>query len=631
MTITEIAKFAGVSISTVSKLVNNKDENINPETRSRVLSIVKEYNYSPYGTMKNNSSAKTFLIGVLVQDECSFGSFLYGTVKAAQEKCYGVLVFSSNHSSGEELKHITSLCKNRVDGVLWEPISPESLQHEHLFSSANIPILFVNAPGIPNSLGINYQDLGYLCAEKLLQHGHNKFGCLIRKNDGRSEQILKWITNCLFQHQLTPGNAFPFYKGDTLPTFTSENLTAVIGGYYEDTLSLYEELQRLHLHIPSDISLITLQTDNIPSCRYPHISGYIIPCQDFGHQVCLDLISICEKSERTVTSPSFDHYELNHEESIGKPYYLKNRKFVVIGSINNDVCMTVDSLPKTGKSTIITNSFSYAGGKGVNQAVGLSLMGHEAVLIGKVGNDPESSLIYDSLNQMQVSTEKIHKDNDSQTGKAYVYISGDGNISITYIPGANTKLCADDILAFQSIFKNCEYCLISTDIPIDAAEKAMVLGKKYSAKTILKPSTINALPEIFFRTTDIFIPNKEEAAVFCPQFDTVEKQAEYFFDRGMPVVIITLGPEGCYAKTENMCRYFPAPDFPVIDSTGGADAFISALAAHLSDGYTLETAIQISQYAAGFCISRQGVISALVDKDTLHSYITQAEPAFPDI
>ena len=53
MTIKEIAKLAGVSISTVSKIVNNKADNINIETRNRVLKIVKEYNYTPYGTAKN--------------------------------------------------------------------------------------------------------------------------------------------------------------------------------------------------------------------------------------------------------------------------------------------------------------------------------------------------------------------------------------------------------------------------------------------------------------------------------------------------------------------------------------------------------------------------------------------------
>lgn len=65
MTINEIAKLAGVSASTVSKIINNKDQSINPETRERVLRIVKEYNYTPYGMIKSTSQAKTFLLAVL--------------------------------------------------------------------------------------------------------------------------------------------------------------------------------------------------------------------------------------------------------------------------------------------------------------------------------------------------------------------------------------------------------------------------------------------------------------------------------------------------------------------------------------------------------------------------------------
>ena len=51
MTIKEIAKLAGVSISTVSKIMNNKDESISAETRENVLRIAKEYNYKPYASV----------------------------------------------------------------------------------------------------------------------------------------------------------------------------------------------------------------------------------------------------------------------------------------------------------------------------------------------------------------------------------------------------------------------------------------------------------------------------------------------------------------------------------------------------------------------------------------------------
>ncbi len=68
MTIKEIAKLADVSVSTVSKVINDKADNINPQTRSRVLKIVKEYNFTPYGTVKSVSRAKKFMLGVLLRN-----------------------------------------------------------------------------------------------------------------------------------------------------------------------------------------------------------------------------------------------------------------------------------------------------------------------------------------------------------------------------------------------------------------------------------------------------------------------------------------------------------------------------------------------------------------------------------
>ena len=88
MTIKEIARLAGVSISTVSKIVNNKDENINVETRNRVLKIVKDYNYTPYGTVKITSEAKTFILGVLLRSIPKTNQFLNGALFAAQKNGY---------------------------------------------------------------------------------------------------------------------------------------------------------------------------------------------------------------------------------------------------------------------------------------------------------------------------------------------------------------------------------------------------------------------------------------------------------------------------------------------------------------------------------------------------------------
>ena len=60
MTIKEIAALAGVSISTVSKIMNHKDASISPETRERVLRIVKEFNYTPYSGVAASADPDPF-------------------------------------------------------------------------------------------------------------------------------------------------------------------------------------------------------------------------------------------------------------------------------------------------------------------------------------------------------------------------------------------------------------------------------------------------------------------------------------------------------------------------------------------------------------------------------------------
>ena len=98
MTIKEIAQLSGVSISTVSKIMNHKDEHISPETRDKVLSIAKEYNYSPYAFARNTSISKSFLLGVLLRSEPNYGKLLDGILSEAEEAGYHVIVCISNEN-----------------------------------------------------------------------------------------------------------------------------------------------------------------------------------------------------------------------------------------------------------------------------------------------------------------------------------------------------------------------------------------------------------------------------------------------------------------------------------------------------------------------------------------------------
>ena len=81
-----------------------------------------------------------------------------------------------------------------------------------------------------------------------------------------------------------------------------------------------------------------------------------------------------------------------------------------------------------------------------------------------------------------------------------------------------------------------------------------------------------------------------------------------------------------YIKSPEFTGYLPAADFTPVDTTGAADAFIAALAVYLSSGFPIAKAAKIATYAAGFCVSRQGVIPALIDRNSLETYIKRIEP-----
>ena len=102
--------------------------------------------------------------------------------------------------------------------------------------------------------------------------------------------------------------------------------------------------------------------------------------------------------------------------------------------------------------------------------------------------------------------------------------------------------------------------------------------------------------------------------------------ADYFLDRGVGHMIITLGEKGCYIKDSSISCRIPAADFPAVDSTGACDAFMSALAAYLQYGYDLSlSGSDWPPTLPAFSVSRIGVIPSLISRTSLEVYLRQKE------
>ncbi len=629
MTIKEIAQLAGVSISTVSKIVNNKDENINPDTRTRVLKIVKEYNYTPYGMVKNNSQAKTFIIGILFRNSYHVERMVGGILETAQKHGYSIMVLDSQNCREEELKNITSLCKNKVDGVLWEPISKESTDSERYFTELNIPVLYFNPGNLTEGDWIDFSKLGYALTEKLIQYKHTKIACLLKKSSSRSQAVFDGYQKSLFKNHLKLDNNLILYGDDAgyIQKIVTQNVTAVISSHFELSVKLYKHFTHFRHSIPADLSVVSLKEDSRDDAFYSGISSIRIPYRDFGRYICEKLIRRCEKREDHRVSDSFTFsLALENENSIDIPSLYRSRNIVVTGSINIDHTFNVDILPQAGKTTRIISASKTLGGKGANQSIGVARFNIDVSLIGEIGNDVESAFIFDVFERENVNTHGIHKNLKAQTGQAYIYIESSGESSITILSGANGNLTPDDITERRDIFRNAGFCLLSAELSIPVILRAAKYGKEFGAVNILKPAAMKTFPKELMSYIDIFVPNQSEAALLVPEYAGIEDQAEYFFQKGIPTVIITLGHQGCYLRTKDIRGFYPAAAFTPVDTTGGADAFISALAVYLSQGRSIDKAVRIATYAAGYCISKRGVVSALIDKGTLESQLIKIHP-----
>jgi len=630
MTIKDIAQLAGVSISTVSKIMNGKDSSISPATREKVLTIIKEHNYVPYSAVSLQHSSKTLMLGLLLRSAAA-AQMMEGIITTAQTHGYTVLVCESSGSTENELKNITTLCRHNVDGILWEPVKPKSLEYARHFAEARIPYQIFNTFFYGRSFNIDFVQAAYTAVEMLIRKKHTDIACLLDQH-APTGSFLDGYKKCLFDNQIAfdENKVCSFINDSLIHKITNHQISGIVTSDYPTALELYETLYRLHFDIPYDISLISLRYDTPEQSDYPHISTIVIPYHDYGSQLCLNMINYIELSKK-LSARYYTELHLKNTHTIGIPYNLNTEKILVVGSINIDCYMKVDELPMSGKATITSSFHSYPGGKGINEAIGASKLGARVSLIGAVGNDIESEVILSSLNEYNVDNPGVYRTADSVTGKAYIYLNRAGESMISILSGANQLVTPDMVEQQESLFDNTSYCLLPTEIPMNTVLTAAKLARKHGAQTILKPSASPHLSDELLAHTDILVPNRNEINTLCPDLHSLEEQANYFLMKGVETIIITLGSDGCYLKTGEISRYFPACDFQPIDNTGAADAFISAFAVYLQKGYELSAAIRIATYAAGFSISREGVVPALIDANALESYINQKEPELFEI
>lgn len=628
MTIKEFAELAGVSASTVSRIMNGKDAGISAETRAHVLRLAKEYHYKTvhFGATPHS---KSFVLGVVTGNQNRFDRTLSGFIERASSLNYAVLVKDSANDAEAERKNILSMLEMNVDGLVFDPVAssdPDSIKE--LIEKSGIPFLYFlpdhnRAHSLPF---IDFEQMGYAAAKKLIDSGHTQIACFAVAG-ARTAGFLQGYRQCLFDHAIVIPEDLVFHDEETMIRKFSANLfTGLLVSHYSMALRISSRMRDLHYAIPNDLSVISLNNDITSglSLSGQPVSSIRIPFFEYGRHLAENLV--CRIEKKQPPAPFTCAFAIDSVASVGPPYPSHKKHILSVGSVNIDNYLNFNELPHSGTSAAGSSLCVYPGGKCVNQAIGASLLGHPVSVIGRVGDDADSDNIYKTIQEYSVDHQGLMRTDREKTGQAYIFVDKNGESMISLLPGANDALTPEDMRRNRHLFFKNGFCLLQSEIPMPALMEAARLAKENKMTTVLKPSACDYLPEELLDHVDMLLPNQDELNRICPEGDSLEEKTMCYLKRGIETVIVTRGALGCYVRTKELSEYIPAIDITTVDVSGAGDAFICCLVSCLIDGCDIISASRIATYAAGISTTRQGTVPALVDRSTLESYIRNREP-----
>lgn len=314
-TIKDVAKYAGVSTTTVSHVIN-KTRFVAEDTTKAVWDAVQALNYSPSAVARSLKVNTTKSIGMIITT--SEAPFFAEIVLAVEEYCYrqGYSLFLCNTQNNPEKiqNHLDMLIKKRVDGILvmCSEYTEKSLA---LFNGTNVPMVVMDwgtHDGKSDRILDNSFEGGYLATKHLIENGHKKIGVIAGKLEKttartRFEGFLKAMNEAnlpIEQKWIVEGDFEPedgyecmnnLFRLDELPTaiFCFNDVMA---------LGAISAITERGLSVPNDISIIGY--DNIHNSRFyaPPLTTVHQSKSRLGTKA-LDLLLERIKKEETASLP----------------------------------------------------------------------------------------------------------------------------------------------------------------------------------------------------------------------------------------------------------------------------------------------------------------------------------------
>jgi LacI family transcriptional regulator len=321
VTIYDVAREAGVSMATVSRVVNN-NPNVKPQTRKKVFEAIERLGYRPNAVARGLASKKTTTVGVVIPDisNAIFAEVARGIEDIANMYRYNIILCNADKKKEKEISVINTLLEKQVDGLLF---MGGTVTQEHIlaFKSSSVPIVLCATTDDNNAIpavDIDHEKAAYDAVQLLIEHGHRNIGMISGTLQDPAngfarfqgyKRALEEAGIPVSDEHIRVGN-YRYESGiEAMKYFISlENKpTAIFAATDEMAIGAIHTIQDANLKVPEDISVISVDNSRMASMVRPLLTTVAQPMYDIGAVSMRLLTKLMNKENVEVTKIVLPH------------------------------------------------------------------------------------------------------------------------------------------------------------------------------------------------------------------------------------------------------------------------------------------------------------------------------------
>lgn len=310
VTIYDVARIAGVSMATVSRVVNG-NTNVKPSTRKKVLKAIEDLGYRPNAVARGLASKKTTTIGVVLPDISSlfFAELARGIEDIANMYHYDIILSSSDQNRDKEIQLLNNLLEKQVDGVLF--LGGEvTEEHRQLFESTTVPIVLVSSADpqkkLP-SVRIDMERASYDAVQFLINNGHKRIAFLTTRLRSHFQQRYNGYVQALKANNIPLDDDLvveiqPVYEAAIRIATNLLKLSNAPTAFFtfndEIAIGAIHAVQDQGLCVPDDVEVIGFNNTRFSQMVRPMLTTVVQPIYDIG-AVSMRLLTKLINNEET--------------------------------------------------------------------------------------------------------------------------------------------------------------------------------------------------------------------------------------------------------------------------------------------------------------------------------------------